>query len=146
MSKQHPPDDHQPPAASDPSPSQGAAPSGRPAVLDDAAKKVIVALVRVGLPRRRIAEYVGCSESAIRATAERDEQFGKDIAAARAACEAHYLKQIKKAARGSWRASAWLLTRLRPDQYSPRKPGPFRDARDRALDQMLHHPYENEES
>jgi hypothetical protein len=53
--------------------------------------------------------------------------------------------QIKKAARGSWRASAWLLTRLRPDHYAPRTPGPFRDAQARAMDQMLNQRYEKDD-
>jgi len=93
-------------------------------VLDEIKKREIVAMVSVGCSRRVAAGYVGCSPSTIRRTAERDPAFGERLHRATYAAQIGYLKNIQKAAKKEqyWRAAAWALERLNPDDFAPRSP------------------------
>ncbi len=93
-------------------------------VLDEIKKREIVAMVSVGCSRRVAAGYVGCSPSTIRRTAERDPDFAERLQRASYTAQIGYLKNIQKAAKKEqyWRAAAWALERLNPDDFSPRRP------------------------
>jgi hypothetical protein len=89
--------------------------------LDDAAKNVIVAIITVGATRQTAAKYVKCSPSTIRAAAEQDPRFHEQLRKAEAQLEVSHLKNIETAAKENWRASVWLLERMYPDKYGPRR-------------------------
>jgi hypothetical protein len=97
---------------------------GKRVGLDEIKKGEIVALVSVGCSRRIAAGYVGCAVSTIRRTALRDPQFAKRLRRATYNAQVGYLKNIKKAAEKEqyWRAAAWALERLNPEDFGPRSP------------------------
>jgi hypothetical protein len=97
---------------------------GRPPVLDDAKKGVIVALLTVGCSLRVTARYVGCGRETIRRTTARDEEFAAKIRDARCKAEVGLLRNIRDAAKKEqyWRAAAWMLERGYPDRYARRGP------------------------
>lgn len=95
----------------------------RPA-LDEIKKREILAMLSVGCSRRMAARYVGCSPSTIPNTALRDPEFAKRLGHATLAAQVGYLKNIQKAAKKEqyWRAAAWALERLNPDEFAARRP------------------------
>ena len=98
---------------------------GRPPVLDHTKKCQILAIVAVGCSRRTAAQYVGCSPTTIQNTAERDPEFAEQLGHASRASEIEYLRNIKNAAKKEqyWRAAAWALERLNPEDFAQRPVG-----------------------
>lgn len=98
---------------------------GRPPVLDHVKKREILAILTVGCSRRTAARYVGCAAATIQNTADRDPEFAAQLHHANHAAEIEYAKSIKKAAKKEqyWRAAAWALERLNPEDYAKRSPG-----------------------
>jgi len=98
---------------------------GRPPVLDDAKRREILAILSVGCSRRSAAQYVGCSPKTIQNTAERDPEFAQRLQHAGQASEIEFLRSIKKAAKKEqyWRAAAWALERLNPEDFAKRPVG-----------------------
>jgi len=98
---------------------------GRPPVLDHVKKREILAILTVGCSRRTAARYVGCAAATIQNTADRDPEFAQQLHHANHAAEIEYVKNIKKAAKKEqyWRAAAWALERLNPEDYAKRSPG-----------------------
>jgi hypothetical protein len=92
--------------------------------LDEVKKGEILALLSVGCSRRMAARCVGCSPSTIPRTALRDREFAKRLGRATLAAQVGYLKRIQKASQKEqyWRAAAWALERLNPDDFGPRSP------------------------
>ncbi len=97
---------------------------GRQPVLDDVKRAEIVAIVSVGCSRRMAARYVGCAPSTIRATARRVEHFARELARAEQKSQIGLIKNIRDAAKKAqyWRAAAWALERLNPEDFAPRGP------------------------
>jgi len=95
----------------------------RPA-LDEIKKREILAILSVGCSRRMAARYVGCSPSTIPRTALRDPEFAERLSRATLGAQVGYLKNIQKAAKKEqyWRAAAWALERLNPEEFAPRDP------------------------
>jgi len=98
--------------------------SGRKPILDEIKKAQIIAILSVGCSRRTAAAFVGCAPGTVRNTADRDEDFAKQLREAENKHEFNYLKSIRKAATQEkyWRAAAWVLERKYPDQYGRRGP------------------------
>ena len=90
---------------------------GRPPVLDHVKKGQILAILSVGCNRRIAARYVGCSPKTIQNTADREPEFAKQLHHADHGAEIEYLKRIRTAAQKEqyWRAAAWALERLNPE-------------------------------
>lgn len=95
---------------------------GRPPVLDHVKKGQILAILSVGCSRRIAARYVGCSPTTIQNTAEREPEFAKQLHRADHGAEIEYLKRIRTAAQKEqyWRAAAWALERLNPEDFASR--------------------------
>jgi len=98
---------------------------GRPPVLDHMKKGQILAIISVGCSRRTAARYVGCDAKTIRNTADRDPEFAAQLCHANHAAEIEYVKRINNAAKKEqyWRAAAWALERLNPEDFAKRSPG-----------------------
>ncbi len=92
--------------------------------MDEAKRKVILALLTNGSSRRVAAAYVGCSPGTITRTALRDPDFAAELARAENHAEVEALRALREAARKDryWRAAAWILERKNPDDFAPRKP------------------------
>ncbi|MGQ9504231.1 MAG: hypothetical protein ACUVQG_03830 [Thermogutta sp.] len=92
--------------------------------LDEFRKREILAILSVGCSRRTAARYVGCSPSTIRRTAERDPDFAESLHKAESKAQILFMKNIAAAARKEqyWRAAAWALERLNPEDYAARSP------------------------
>jgi hypothetical protein len=89
---------------------------GRPVVLDETKRRMIIALLMNGSSRRMAAGFVGCAPSTITRTAARDAEFAAQLARAEGNAETEALSLIRKAAHKEryWRAAAWLLERKNP--------------------------------
>jgi hypothetical protein len=98
---------------------------GRPPVLDHVKKGQILAILGVGCSRRIAARYVGCSPRTIQNTADREPEFAKQLRRADHGAEIEYLKRIRTAAQKEqyWRAAAWALERLNPEDFARRPLG-----------------------
>ncbi len=109
----------------------------RPA-LDEIKKREILALLSVGCSRRMAARYVGCSPTTIPNTALRDPEFAERLSRCTLSAQVGYLKNIQKAAKKEqyWRAAAWALERLNPDEFGPRSPDTVTIARIKEM--MVH--------
>ncbi|MGQ9606567.1 MAG: hypothetical protein ACUVTW_10225 [Thermogutta sp.] len=92
--------------------------------LDAYRKREVLAILSVGCSRRTAARYVGCSPSTIARTAQRDAAFAEELRKAELKAQILFMKNIAAAARKEpyWRAAAWALERLNPEEFGPRKP------------------------
>jgi hypothetical protein len=94
----------------------------RPA-LDEADRRVVLALISIGCSRRMAARYVGCSPTTIARSAARDAGFARSLGEAECGMQVAHLKNIHRAAKKDqyWRAAAWMLERLSPQDFAPRR-------------------------
>jgi hypothetical protein len=97
---------------------------GRRPVLDGYKRREILAILAVGCSRTTAAKYVGCAVSTIQNTADRDRDFAEQLRRNEHGSEIGYLENIRRAARNEryWRAAAWALERIDPEQYGRRGP------------------------
>lgn len=91
---------------------------GRPRVLDDVKKREIAALLSTGYSLHSAARYVGCSPKTIRREMERDEEFNERLRKAKLAARLEPLRALRNKASTHWRAAAWLLERIDPEQFA----------------------------
>jgi hypothetical protein len=84
-------------------------------------KSEVIALLSAGCSRFTASMYAGCVPGDIREEMERDETFNDQVARAETALIVKCLQKIQKATDLDWRAYAWLLERLDPDRFTPRK-------------------------
>lgn len=56
-------------------------------------------------------------------TAERDEKFARELDEAETLCRIRPLKKMYLAMESHWRAAAWMLERLHPDQFGRGRQG-----------------------
>jgi hypothetical protein len=94
---------------------------GRRRVLDEVKMAEICALLSVGCGRYEAAEHVGCAVNTIENTMRRDKAFAQRVRRAETKAEMTMLRQIRKAAKHSWRAGAWTLERTKPQRYARRR-------------------------
>lgn len=97
---------------------------GRPPVLDEGKQREIVAIISMGCSRRTAAQYVGCDRKTIQNTAERNEKFAEKLERAQSQAVVTHVKNINSAAKKAqyWRAAAWALERLNPEEYATPHP------------------------
>jgi hypothetical protein len=88
--------------------------------LDISRQKQVCTILAVGGTRKIAAQYVGCSERAIRNAAKRDAGFAEQLRRSETSPELDYLKTLDQAARDpkSWRATRWMLEHLYPERYT----------------------------
>jgi hypothetical protein len=99
-------------------------PNGRKRTLDEAQRGEIIAVVTVTGSRGKAAEYVGCTVGTIDAAARRDADFGLRLQKAELGPVITNWKNINAAAKDVryWRAAAWALEHLYPEDYALRRP------------------------
>jgi hypothetical protein len=101
------------------SPVEGAA--SRRNVLDEFQRGRVCGMLVLGATRREIAQLLKVHASTIARTAERDEKFAKEIEESEALCKLRPMKAMFFAMEKHWRAAAWMLERMQPDQFGRRK-------------------------
>jgi hypothetical protein len=96
-------------------------------VLDATKRAKIIGMLSMGCSRRMAARQVGCAPSTITRTADRDEEFGQDVADAESQADIRALRLIRNTAQQEryWRVAAWLLERRNPEEYGRRAPHTF---------------------
>ena len=98
---------------------------GRPSKLTPEVTNAIARVIADGVPQRTAAALAGVSESALQnwLKAGRDGvaveyvQFLERVKKARAEAVAVAIANINRASRRDWRAAAWWLARMHPDEY-----------------------------
>ena len=97
---------------------------GRKPVLDEFKIREILAIIAVGCSRRTAASYVGCAVSTIQNTADRNPKFAEELRKKECKSQIGYLKNIQNAAKMEkyWRAAAWALERINPEEFA--RPSP----------------------
>ena len=93
---------------------------GRPPALDEAKRRLVLALLTNCFSRRMAARYIGCAHSTIAQTAARDPAFATDLAQAEHGVDVEMLAAVRRAAKQDrhWRAAAWLLERRNRGEFS----------------------------
>jgi len=83
-----------------------------------------LAILSVGCSRRSAARYVGCAPTTIQNTTERDPKFAERLHRAENQAEVTWLRNISTAAKKEqhWRAAAWALEHVKPEEYAKRHP------------------------
>ncbi len=92
--------------------------AGRPRTLDDTKKREVCALVAAGCSLEFAARYVGCTHKTIRREGERDADFGQRLRSAQLSARLEPLRALRGKANTHWRAAAWLLERVDPEQFA----------------------------
>lgn len=112
---------------------------GRTPVLDAVKQREILAIVSVGCSRRMAARYVDCAASTISATARREPDFAAQLARAEQKSQLGLIKSIRDAAKKAqyWRAAAWALERMNPEDFGLRGPDIVTAEQMRALMEQL---------
>ena len=113
--------------SSEPQPAVATTSRGRPGLLDEAARNLVVTLLARGNSRRVVANFLGCAPSTITRTAERDPQFAAEVARAQQAAQVRLIDAVNNAANQEryWRAAAWLLERINPEDFMLRAPDTY---------------------
>lgn len=93
-------------------------------LLDLDQQRDVCAILVVGGSRQAAAAYVGCRVEAIEQTAGALPAFAARLARAEQQHELNQLQNVQSAAKNDryWRAAAWVLERLYPHRYGPRRP------------------------
>jgi hypothetical protein len=93
-------------------------------ILDESQRGTICAIVALGGSRARAAKAAGCKVRQIEALARSDVEFARQLARAESKPELEHLKHIQAAAADAryWRAAAWALEHLYPEDYALRRP------------------------
>ncbi len=92
--------------------------AGRPRTLDDINQREVCALVTAGYSLVGAARYVGCTAKTIRREAERNPTFGDQLRRIQLAAQLEPLRALRRKATTHWRAVAWLLERIDPEQFA----------------------------
>lgn len=96
---------------------------GRPRLLaDEEKRRTLFAMISIGSGREAAARHVGCSVWTIAREAARDAEFDRRLREAETAAQLLPLQMLRTASRSHWRAAAWLLERLNPEQFVRRRP------------------------
>jgi len=91
--------------------------TGRPRALNDFKRQNICMYVAFGCGLESAARFVGVSPITIRREARRNPEFRDQLRRAQQDCEIGPLNTIRTAAHTNWRASAWYLERINPQQF-----------------------------
>ena len=94
-------------------------------MLTEAQRHELVALLAAGHSRRAAARLVGCARSTIYRMEARDPKFAERVARAEGPSESPQKKQDPRKIfptlhqPANWRAAAWVLERLNPEDFGP---------------------------
>ena len=94
-------------------------------MLTEAQRHELVALLAAGHSRRAAARLVGCARSTIYRVEARDPKFAERVARAEGPGESPQKKQDPRKIfptlhqPANWRAAAWVLERLNPEDFGP---------------------------
>ncbi|MEN6498781.1 MAG: helix-turn-helix domain-containing protein, partial [Thermoguttaceae bacterium] len=94
-------------------------------MLTEAQRHELVALLAAGHSRRAAARIVGCARSTIYRVEARDPKFAERVARAEGPGENPQKKQDPRKIfptlhqPANWRAAAWVLERLNPEDFGP---------------------------
>lgn len=112
---------------------------GRTPVLDAMKRSEILTIISAGCSRRAAARYIGCSPSTIGATARRDPSFASQLARAEQRSQLGLITNIRAASQKAqyWRAAAWALERMNPEEFAQRAPEMVTAEQMRALMEQL---------
>ena len=94
-------------------------------MLTEAQRHELVALLAAGHSRRAAARLVGCARSTIYRVEARDPEFAERVALAEGPGESPQKKQDPRKIfptlhqPANWRAAAWVLERLNPEDFGP---------------------------
>jgi len=93
------------------------------AELDDFHRALLLKLISDGLGWRTAAQCIGLDPNAVVYAAEHDRRFARDLLLAERALDREGVQRLLAAARNPrhWRAAAWLLERLNPDDYGRKR-------------------------
>jgi len=99
-------------------------------MLDQAKRTQLIALLAAGLSRRRATKLVGCARSTLYRLVERDPEFAGCVARAetsRQNTKDTDARQVFPTLHqpANWRAAAWVLERINPQDFGPREPEYF---------------------
>jgi hypothetical protein len=90
---------------------------GRPRALTPVKRAELCSLVSSGIDLEEAVGYVGCSTRTVRRETERNEEFRRALTEAQLFSGLDPVHFMRKAAQQDWRAAAWLLERLDPNQF-----------------------------
>ena len=91
----------------------------RRAAMTPVMRIAIEAFIKAGGGRRKAAEFVGISLERLVAEEKKSEKFAQRLASAQATSYKTHLANVSGAGEDDWRASAWLLERMFPDEFGP---------------------------
>lgn len=93
--------------------------------LNAAQKQTAISVLQVGCSLRAAARAVGRSVRGLRRECRDDPAFHSELLNALSHAEMRHMKNLYDAAAETrnWRASAWALERMYPDQYGVKRPG-----------------------
>jgi hypothetical protein len=91
---------------------------GLPRALDEVKQREVCALVAAGYSLAGAGRYVDCSAKTIRREAKRDANFGEHLRRSQLAAQLEPLQALRGKATTHWRAAAWLLERVDPEQFA----------------------------
>jgi hypothetical protein len=94
---------------------------GRPRILDDVKRGQVTALVAMGCGLASAARYVGCSINTIRREALRNDDFRQSLRRCEVRGQLDALQAMRESAKTHWRAAAWYLERVNPEQFDRRR-------------------------
>lgn len=94
--------------------------TGRPPVFDHLKQQTFLRLIAAGLSVRDAARQIGVSRSTVFHRKQDNPAFAAAYEQAKFQTLPALLEHVHSAGARSWRASAWLLERLRPDLFGRR--------------------------
>lgn len=97
-------------------------PVGRPKVLDDESKELILETLKVGMSLADAATRVGVARSTINGEANRDPEFLTGIKRARLEGKFVAAQCFLKGASSDWKAAKDFLARTWPEEWAQRDP------------------------
>ncbi len=95
---------------------------GRPRVIDDKVRGLLLGLVGMGCSRRQAARHVGVGRSTLCKVVQEDQEFADQLRKAEMQQDITPLRKIMEHSHTSWRAAAWILERQNPNRYARRPP------------------------
>ena len=98
---------------------------GRKVTITPEVQTQICAMIGVGCSLRAAARLTDSRESTVRASLRRDKAFRARYVQAMRARELTPLRNLQDAGTKHWRAAAWALERLNPEEYAARRPDLF---------------------
>ena len=100
----------------------------RPRALDESKIREVCALVSAGCTIDVAAHYVGCTSVTIRREAQRNPTFKQQLRSAQINSRVLPLQALRQAAHTHWRAAAWFLERVHPNEFGRRVPDSISEA------------------